>query len=59
MRSVEEVAEALGVEAEDVEHLRLHHWYLWQALKVIYLREEVGPVLLTLWRDAPRGSQER
>ena len=50
--SVEEVANALGVEAKQVEHLRLHFWHIWKVVK----EATEDPSLLDEWRRAPRGS---
>jgi hypothetical protein len=54
-----QLAGLLGVEEHRLEHLRLHYWHLWQALKIVYLQDGAGPELLPLWREAPRGSQEQ
>ena len=44
--------EALLENEEALEHLRLHFWHLWKAVKEY--RE--NPSVLDEWRRAPRGS---
>jgi hypothetical protein len=41
-----------------MEHMKVPHPHLWEALHRVHFSREAGPSRLEDWRRAPKGSQE-